>query len=422
MQILIINYRFHFSGGPERYMFNVIEELEKRGHKIITFSVKNNKNIHSDYESHFPRNINNSNEFLFEKYKKGGLFYYDFLTREFYSFYIKNQLENLLKVEKIDVCYLLPHKGSLSPSIIDSLKKYNIPIVHRISDYNIICPQGGLYRNRHFCDQCKTSAFNVVKNKCIRDSYLYSALRYLSSKLHKKLKLYDKINYYITTNNFAKEQFIQFGFNPNKFITIETFANTIHRKKQIKSKYPIKFLFVGNIDDSKGIYDLIHAVKDLQNTYNETHLIINIYGGLRDYERQKVQTMITENNLNKVIFLNPVLSPEMILKVYKDSDITIIPTRWVENLPNVLIESISNGIPVIVPNFGSFSSVLNDSVAYFFTPYDVISLRDSIKSVIENPDIIATKSGNCFALANEVFNKEKHMETLLNIFKRYENN
>jgi len=137
LRILIINYRYHFTGGPERYMFNIIKELEKRGYKIITFSVKNNKNEYSPYQNYFPRNIGNSNEYLFENLKKNFSFYYDYITRQFYSFYIKRKLDKLIKDTKPDICYLLQHVGSLSPSVIDALKQNNIPIIHRISDYNI---------------------------------------------------------------------------------------------------------------------------------------------------------------------------------------------------------------------------------------------------------------------------------------------
>jgi len=419
MQILIINYRFHFTGGPERYMFNVIEELEKRGHKIITFSVKNNKNIHSDYESHFPRNINNSNEFLFEKYKKGGLFYYDFLTREFYSFYIKNQLENLLKVEKIDVCYLLPHKGSLSPSIIDSLKKYNIPIVHRISDYNIICPQAGLYRNRHFCDQCKKSSKNVIKYKCIRNSYLFSTIKYFSSSLHKKLSLYKKIEHFITTNDFAKNQFIEFGFDHEKITTIKTFANNINSKKLTNPTYPIKFLYVGNIDDSKGTFDLIEAIKELRKNINTNLFKLEIYGGLREHERERVSDLIGKDGLNDCITLHSKVASNLVNQIYHDADVCIIPARSVENLPNVLIESLSNGTPIVVPDFGSFASAVDQSVAYFFEAHSIDSLKCVLRNIIDKPMTIKEKSQFCADFANKNFNKDKHMDTLLNIFEQY---
>jgi glycosyltransferase involved in cell wall biosynthesis len=419
MKILIINYRFLFSGGPERYMFNISGELEKRGHQIINFSVKNKKNEYSKYSQYFVRNIGNSNEYLFEKYKKTGLFYFDFLSREFYSFYVRRKLRNLLKIEKPDICYLLPHKGGLSPSIIDELKQNNIPIVHRISDYNILCPQGGLYSNRKFCDKCKTNRLNVIKKKCIKNSTSFSILKYLSSSVHLKLSLYNKVDYYITTNNFAKKQFINFGFDENKFTTIETFSSKIVRKKTKHIKDSVNFIYIGNIDDSKGIYDLIEATKLLLNDNPLITFTVNIYGGLRQYEVDSVKKILKESNLEKNILLNKMLPPDQIMNIYQDADITIIPARWVENLPNVLVESISFGTPVVVPNFGSFSSVVDNTVAFFFEKYDPNSLKETLLTILTNPSLILEKSEKCFDFANERFNKDVHTEKLISIFDKY---
>ena len=39
MRILIVNYRYFISGGPEKYMFNIKKMLEDNGHEVIPFSI-----------------------------------------------------------------------------------------------------------------------------------------------------------------------------------------------------------------------------------------------------------------------------------------------------------------------------------------------------------------------------------------------
>lgn len=53
MKIVLVNYRYFISGGPERYFFNIKEMLERNGHKVIPFSVKSSRNLPSDYERYF---------------------------------------------------------------------------------------------------------------------------------------------------------------------------------------------------------------------------------------------------------------------------------------------------------------------------------------------------------------------------------
>ena len=53
MKIVLVNYRYFISGGPERYYFNIKEILERNGHEVIPFSVKSGRNLPNDYEKYF---------------------------------------------------------------------------------------------------------------------------------------------------------------------------------------------------------------------------------------------------------------------------------------------------------------------------------------------------------------------------------
>ena len=65
MKIVLVNYRYFFSGGPERYMFNIKQLLEEEGHEVIPFSVKHNKNIATPYEKYFLSPVGSGDEVYF---------------------------------------------------------------------------------------------------------------------------------------------------------------------------------------------------------------------------------------------------------------------------------------------------------------------------------------------------------------------
>ena len=62
MKTLIINYRYFISGGHERYMFDLIEILEKQGHEVIPFSIKSSRNIETPYEKYFAEPLGGQDE------------------------------------------------------------------------------------------------------------------------------------------------------------------------------------------------------------------------------------------------------------------------------------------------------------------------------------------------------------------------
>ena len=70
MKILLVNYRYFISGGPEKYMFNIKKKLEEEGHEVIPFSVKSNKNEKTKYEKYFVEPIGSKDAVYYEDYKK----------------------------------------------------------------------------------------------------------------------------------------------------------------------------------------------------------------------------------------------------------------------------------------------------------------------------------------------------------------
>ena len=419
MKILIVHYRYFISGGPERYMFNVIDALKKQGHTIIPFSIKNENNVKSEYEDYFVENIGKSNEVYIDKYKKNIPTIIDIFSREMYSFKVRRKLEKLIKKTNPDICYLLAYKRALSPSVIDACHKYNIPIINRISDYNTVCGSGSLYRSGQFCKECFINDNRCYKNKCIKNKKTYSLLRYLSIKFHKSIKIEKKIDKYICTNKFMYEMMLEYGYDKNKLKVIPTFFK--EREKYIKANKDnlingkVNLLFIGNVDESKGIYDLLNALHELKKmNYENFHL--DIVGGLRKQENEKMIKLISKYNLEDNITIVSFVKGDEIFDYYLKNNITVLPARWVENLPNTLIESLYFNRPVIVPDFGSFVYTTNSDVAFKYKALSVSSLMDTIKKILDNPILIEEKSKNCESFFKNNYSEKIHVEELIKTF------
>ena len=67
MKIVLVNYRYFFSGGPERYLFNIKQILEEHGHQVIPYSIQHNLNVESEYEQDFLSPIGSGDEVYFTK-------------------------------------------------------------------------------------------------------------------------------------------------------------------------------------------------------------------------------------------------------------------------------------------------------------------------------------------------------------------
>lgn len=415
MRILLVHYRYYITGGPERYLFNVKKALEDDGHEVVPFSIATSRNVETEYASYFVRNIGNSDEVFVNKYPKTLRTYLDLIDREFYSYSVRKKLESLIREVKPDVCYLLVYKRALSPSVIDACKKYNVPVVNRISDYNTVCGAGSLYRDGNICLDCLKKESACFKYKCIKGSALFSGIRFLSIKFHKMLRFDKKIDAYICTNEYMKKRMQEYGYSYNKLHVIPTFFGEDAISESMKApNLPdancINFLFIGNIDETKGIYDLLDALGKL--VVNRTNFKLYIVGGLHAEENQKVQNIISKNGLNNHIEFVPFLKGKEVYNYYLKANVTILPARWVENLPNTLIESLYFGRPVVVPNFGSFIYTASDDVAYKYEALSSHSLAVCLEDICRNSESIIEKSKNCAGFYRKNYGRQEHMKKL----------
>lgn len=422
MKILIIHYRYFISGGPERYLFNLKDALEKRSHIVIPFSIRNSRNISSPYNSYFVDNIGKSNEVFINKYPKTLRTYIDLISREFYSMKVKRQLKKLIKDTKPDICYLLVYKRALSYSVIDACYEMGIPIVNRISDYNPVCGSGALYQKGVFCKDCFiNNDKSILKKNCIKDSKLFSFIRYISIKFSQCLHIDTKIDEYVCTNGFMKEMMCERGFRADKLNIIPTFFREKEEYKQLDKgiNLPIeklRLLYIGNIDESKGIYDLIDALDILKKKSLSFHL--SIVGGLHKDENDKVLNLLDSKGLKSYITFESFRTDGKIFEFYLNNHITVLPARWPENLPNTLIESIYFHRPVVVPKWGSFKFTTNDKIAFYYDAHNPISLAETLLNIINNPQLINDKSTACEAFFKENYTEEVHINNLLQLFKR----
>src|SRR4030042_3099088 len=126
--------KYHFiKGGSEKYLFELTGVLEKNGHRVIPFAMKDEKNESSPYSKYFVDNI----EFNFQKKRENSL---KIAGRVIYSKHSQKMLEKLIRKTKPDIAHLHMIDHQISPSILNSLHQYNIPMMQTVHQYKMICP------------------------------------------------------------------------------------------------------------------------------------------------------------------------------------------------------------------------------------------------------------------------------------------
>ncbi|MEJ7586583.1 MAG: glycosyltransferase family 4 protein [Ferruginibacter sp.] len=414
MKIIIVNYRFFVSGGPERYLFNIINLLQKKGHTVIPFSIKHNQNEPSEYSDYFLDAIGEGNEVYANEYKKTNIdTVVKSLSRMLYSFEAKKKLEVLIEAVQPDLIYVLHYQNKISASIFDAALKFRIPVVHRISDFGQICANSLLFRPRQkdICERCiNGSKWHAVSNKCVHDSYFYSAMKAGSLFLAEQVvNVQSKIKAYVVPSSFTLQKLAQYGLDAKRLHHIPTFFsnNEINEATQ-KVEYKPFALFIGRIVQEKGLFTLLKSFVD-------TDFNLKIIG-FSNYGYQLELEQFLEGKQHNIEFLGRKSFKE-IIPYLETCAFTIVPSETYDNFPNSVLESYAYRKAVIATNLGSLKEMVIDAhTGLLFNVQDEQDLRQKATFLLDNPDLCETYGNNGYDKLQEEYGPEKHYQKLITVF------
>jgi len=323
--------------------------LEEAGHEFIPFSVKNSKNVKTPYEKYFAEPIGGKDLVYYKDYKKTPKTMIEILGRGYYSLHVKKRLSELIEKEKPDIAYILHHFNKLSPSIVDACKKKGLPVIMRISDFFLVCPEAHLYRDGQICEECiDKSLFRCIRHACIKSSIPASIVKASATWLHRFMKIYQKCDYVVCPSPFTLEKLVPI-FGKRKLVFIPTLAHNLHDYNAGVGDYA---LFVGRLEPQKGVMLAIEAVAD-------TGIKLKIAGSSSTgYEKQVKEYASRFNNVE----LLGNVDQHRLKKLYTNARVVLIPSLWYENLPNVAIEAMQYSRPIIASNLGSMPYVVKNGI------------------------------------------------------------
>lgn len=148
----------------------------------------------------------------------------------------------------------------------------------------------------------------------------------------------------------------------------------------------INILFVGRIEERKGLIYLLKAYKILQRMKSSSplRLIIVGEGGLKKY----CQNYVKENSLKEVCFEGQITGPKL-PSYYRTCDIYCSPAIYGESFGIVLIEAMASSVPVVAFANEGYKRVLEKGKGkrFLVRPKDYKTLAKKFEILIKNPKL-----------------------------------
>jgi glycosyltransferase involved in cell wall biosynthesis len=153
-----------------------------------------------------------------------------------------------------------------------------------------------------------------------------------------------------------------------------------------KNKSSINFLFVGRLEEDKGINELVDVFKNYNENKSITLRIIGD-GALKESIKETIKSNINIEYIGSV-------NHNQINDIYESSDI-LISFNFLGNISNVVLEAISHGLAIVTfkEDINDFSDVdtnkFIENNAIYVDKHDLYnSFNSVIERVIHNPDLV----------------------------------
>ncbi len=141
-------------------------------------------------------------------------------------------------------------------------------------------------------------------------------------------------------------------------------------------------LSVGYLHEIKGFHLIIEAMKTLQYETNQPIYFFVIGEDDQSFYKDFMYSKIAENHLQDNVFFAGPKKPEELKYWYSASDIFCLASSR-EGCPNVVLESLSCGTPVVATKVGGIPEIISDQELGILVERDVENIRKGIRSALQ---------------------------------------
>lgn len=174
-----------------------------------------------------------------------------------------------------------------------------------------------------------------------------------------------------------------------------------------------EILFVGRLEDVKGVDVLLEALTTVVAAVPSAHLTVVGGGSLEADLRERVSTAGLETHVRFV----GLADREEVLGLMRRCTVLAIASRY-EGLPMVLLESWANRLPVVATAVGSIPVVASDGVDALVVPReDPAALAAALLRVLQDPEFAHQLACNGFRTADRSFRPDHVYREVLGLYR-----
>ncbi|HPQ71697.1 MAG TPA: glycosyltransferase [bacterium] len=258
----------------------------------------------------------------------------------------------VLREKKIEVVLALQIAHYLYPELILAAHEAGVPVVMRLSDFQMICPAYNCLRDGKPCFLCRTSKMPALVHRCLKNSLAVTAARVAAMTYADLRGASAKVAGFIAPSRFLIEKMKEGGFAAGRLWHLPTPLTLSPDPGPPPDDGPL--LFVGGLFPAKGARLAIEAVR------GTNHRLV-IAGDVDTPDGRELREWASREHIDNIEFAGFVRGEDL-SRLYARARAVVVPSLWWENSPHTVLEALAHSRPVVASDHGSLPEQVRDGV------------------------------------------------------------
>lgn len=227
-------------------------------------------------------------------------------------------------------------------------------------------------------------------------------------------KNYGNADAFLVLADAFKKQMQVWGVAKPIYLTTTKVDDSLVENFKVNDKqFNNTLLFLARVEENKGIFVALDALKILQKKHPRLKLKVAGDGGALGAAKKYVE----DHGIEQVDFLGNV-SGEDLISAFKSSDIYVLPTWHGEGMPTSILEAMAFGLPVITRPVGGTVSFFDTSkMGSLIESKSAEDFAAETEKILSEPDLLMQFSCYNHEYAKKHFMASKVASSLQKIFK-----
>lgn len=192
----------------------------------------------------------------------------------------------------------------------------------------------------------------------------------------------------IVLSNSWRVFFTGIGVPEERIVILHNIAAYPTLKDVEKHDNKVRLLFMGEIGERKGIFDLLRAISEHKQELEEK-IELRIGGNKQE---EKLMSVINGNSLHSFVKFEGFVTGEKKIELLNWANVYVLPS-FNEGLPISILEAMSYKMPIVSTPVGGIPEVVDGSNGVLVTPGASDEIYEAIYKYVDNPELIK-KHGN----------------------------